>query len=144
MTVTAAMIVRLRRMVQEPTDDTYDEAALTAIIDDYPMVDERGEQPYTWDTTTSPPTQDANDDWLATYDLHAAAVQVWEEKAATVAHEFGFSADGGQYHRNQKYEQALGMARHHNARRAVRTIRAYVWPKPTAANSVVGNLAEED
>lgn len=143
MTVTAAMLATVRRLVDEPTMTNYDDALLTTLVEQYPLLDERGEPPYTWDTATSPPTKTTNADWLATYDLHATAAQVWEDKAAKLVPEFGFSADGGKYDRQQKHDHAMQMVRHHNARRAPRTIRAYVWPKPRVTNEVVGNLPEE-
>lgn len=143
MSVTAAMLEQLRRMVNEPDDTNgYDDDTLTAILDDYPLIDEQGEEPYTWDTATSPPTQDANEDWIATYDLHAAAARVWEEKATSWADKYDFSADGGQFVRHQAFDQHMQMARYHNARRAVRNLRAYAWPKPTAdVTSWVANEA---
>lgn len=146
MAVTAAMLADLRRMVNEPDDSNgYDDDTLTAILDDYPLLDERGEEPYTWDISTTPPSQDANTDWVARYDLHAAAGRIWEEKATGNAHLYDFSADGGRYNRSQIFEQALRMARYHNARRAPKTIRAFTWPPPTGNNrELVANLAEPD
>ena len=146
MTVSSDMISQLRRMVNEPTNDPYTDEILTAIIDDYPLIDERGEAPYTWDTSTTPPTQDENEDWIDTYDLHAAAARVWEEKATAWADKYDFSADGGQFVRHQAYDQCIRMAKHHNARRAPRNIRMFMWPEPTgaAAQSRIANLKESD
>lgn len=143
MSVTAAMLDQLRRMVNEPDDSNgYDDDTLTAILDDYPVLDEQGEQPYTWDTSTSPPTQDVNEDWIATYDLHAAAARVWEEKATAWADKYDFSADGGQFVRHQAFDQYMRMARWHSARRAPRSLHAHVWPRPTAdVGSWVANEA---
>ena len=42
------------------------------------------------DTSTSPPTLSENDDWIPTYDLHAAAADVWQEKGAAVAEDLAF------------------------------------------------------
>lgn len=146
MSVTAAMLADLRRMVAEPDDaHGYDDATLTAILDDYPLLDERGEAPYTWDTSTTPPSQDANEDWVARYDLHAAAARIWEEKATDKAHLYDFSADGGRFNRSQMFEQAMQMARYHNARRAPKTIRAFAWPPPSgSARDWVANRMEPD
>jgi len=135
MAATAAQIERLRRMVDEPDDTTYDDDALTDYIERYPLVDELGEEAYTWDTSTQPPTQEENDDWIATYDLNAAAADIWEEKAATVAEDFDFSADGGRYSRSQAYEHYMKMAARYRSKRAMGTISAVKWPKETGADT---------
>lgn len=145
MSVTAAMLANLRRMVNEPDDSNgYDDDTLSAILGEYPLIDEQGEQPYTWDTSTSPPTQDANEDWIAIYDYHAAAARVWEEKATVWADKYFFSADGGMFNRNQAFDQFMQMARYHNARRAPRTRQAFVWPSQSSAVVWIGNLSEVD
>jgi len=145
MAATAAQIARLRRMVDEPDDTTYDDDAITDYIERYPLVDERGEKPYTWDTSTQPPTQDENDDWIDTYDLNAAAADIWEEKAATVAEDFDFRADGGQYSRGQAYEHYMKMVALFRSRRSMRTISAEKWPVESSQDrSWIANLAEED
>lgn len=145
MTATAAQIARVRRMVNEPDDTTYDDEAIQGYIEDYPLLDERGEEPYTWDTSTQPPTQDANDDWIPTYDLNAAAADIWEEKAGVVAQDYAFNADGGQYSRNQVYEQYMRNVAHYRSKRSVGTITATTWPPPRVCDqrSWIGNLAED-
>lgn len=145
MSATAAMVAELRRMVAEPDETTYTDEILTGMIERYPLIDERGEQPYTWLTSTTPPTQDVNEDWLATYDLHAAAGLIWAEKATALAGNYDFSADGGQFVRHQAYDQFMQMARHHNARRASRTIQAVAWPQPgRGVREWVANYVEDD
>jgi len=146
MAATAAQVAELRRMVNEPTGDTYDDDLLGGFIERYPLLDERGEAPYTWDTSTSPPTQDDNDDWVDTYDLHAAAADVWQEKAAAVVADFDFAADGAKYSRSQKYQQMMQMVRHHRARRALQTHTLVMFPEPENADarSWIANLAESD
>jgi hypothetical protein len=131
MSATAAQVAILRRMVNEPTETTYDDDTLEAYIETYPVMDERGEVPYTWDTSTQPPTKEDNDDWFPTYDLHAAAADIWQEKAATVATDFSFSADGGQYNRDQVYQQYMKQAKYHRSRRHPTTIEARMYPEPT-------------
>jgi len=131
MSATAAQIAQVRRMVNEPDDTTYDDDAISVFIERYPLLDERGEAPYTWDTSTSPPTQEDNEDWIATYDLHAAAADIWDEKAAVVAVDFDFSADGGNYSRSQVVQQFERQARAHRARRRPGAIRLHKWPKET-------------
>lgn len=145
MTATAAMIAKVRRYVAEPDDSNgYDDDALSDVIEQYSLLDERGEEPYTFDTSTQPPTQKANGDWIATYDLHAAAAEVWEEKAAGIAHLYTFSADGGQYVRSEAHAQYMRQAAYHRARRAPRTHKMVAWPKASSAVETVGNLAEDD
>lgn len=129
MAATAAMRTRLRRMVDEPTDTTYDDDALDGYIETYPLKDYLGTDPLEVDYTTTPPTLSEADEWIPTYDLHAAAADIWEEKAGAVADEFGFSADGGKYNRNEKYEQYMANSRRHSARRAAKTIKAFVEPR---------------
>ena len=129
MTATAAMILQVRGWTNEPDDTTYDDDAIGVFIERYPLLDERGELPYTWDTTTQPPTQEDNDDWIDTYDLHAAAADIWQEKAAIVAVDFDFSADGGNYSRSQVVAQFERQARYHGARRRPGTITLHKSPK---------------
>jgi len=129
MTATAAMIAQVRRMVNESGVDTYDDDAIQTYIEKYPLLDERGQEPYTYDTSTSPPTADDNDDWIATYDLHLAAADIWEEKAAAVASRFDFEADGGKFNRSQQYEMYMKQARRHRARCAITTITMVPWAR---------------
>lgn len=131
MAATAAMVDRLRRMTNiDLLDSVYDDTALAEYIERYPVLDERGEKPYTWNTATTPPTQTANTAWIATYDLHAAAAEIWQERASTVAQDFDFSADGGNYSRSQVYQQYMKNAAYHDSRRAIDTIAAAPWPHP--------------
>jgi len=143
MAATAAEVARLRRMVNEPDDTTYDDDALADYIERYPLLDERGEVPYTWDTSTEPPTQDANDSWIPTYDLNAAAADIWDEKAAVVAQDFDFRADGGQYSRSQVVEQYQQRARSYRARRKAKSVEVFPWPdEGSGTQSWIGNLPE--
>lgn len=144
MAATAAQVARLRRMVNEPSEATYSDEALTAYIEAYPAMDERGELPYTWDASTSPPSQADNAAWIPTYDLHAAAADIWEEKAAGVAGDFDFGADGGQFSRSQVYAQYMQRARYHRARRRAKAVRLIAWPRESLTGLVVGNLPEEE
>lgn len=147
MAATAEQVDRVRRMIAESTNTTYSYATLKAYIERYPLPDERGEDPYTWDTSTTPPTQDANEDWIATYDLNAAAADLWEEKAAGVAEDFSFSADGGSFQRQQRYEQYMKMAARYRSRRVIRSRHMVKQPEEatTGATAVwLGNAAEAD
>jgi len=148
MTATAAQILQVRRMVDEPDTTTYSDTLIQTYIETYPMIDERGEVPYTWDTSTTPPTRDTNDNWIATYDLNAAAADIWEEKAATVAQNFDFSADGGSYSRSQMHAQYCQNARMYRARGGMSTIMLIPspeeYPNGRGVRDYVINLPEED
>jgi hypothetical protein len=130
MTVTAAQIATLRRMVNEPGTTTYSDALLTTFIETYPVMDETGTLPYYWNYLTTPPTKVANTDWIATYDLHAAAADIWEEKGGVASQDFDLNADGGNYTRSQVYEQYMKQARYHAARRRLGTTRLRPMPRP--------------
>lgn len=130
MTATAAQIARVRRMVAEPTITTYLDIDIGGYIENYPLIDERGEHPYTFSSAT-PPAQVVNTNWIATYDLNAAAADIWEEKAAAVADLYDFSADGGNHSRSQKYEQSMKNARNYRSRRATKTMTLIKWPEET-------------
>jgi len=143
MSATAAQIAQLRRMVAEADDTTYDDDALAGYIEAYPRLDERGEEPYTWDTSTEPPSEDENESWIPTYDLNAAAADIWEEKAAAVASEYNFSADGGKYDLSKKHEQYLKMARRYSSKRCPTTVALHKWPDEVDDSWIV-NAAESD
>lgn len=134
MTATATMIARVRRLVNEPETTTYTDDDISAIIETYPLDDERGEEPYTWDNSTEPPTKDANDNWIVTYDLNEAAADIWEEKAALVAQDYDFKADGGGYTRSQVYDQFMKLADHYRSRRSVTTISQEAYPYEEGAD----------
>lgn len=104
MTVSAEQIAQLRRMINEPQPAPYSDAILARYADRYPVLDLAGLWP-----------DDIN--WTPTYDLHAAAADIWTEKAAVVASAYDFSADGGSYSRNQQYLSFAQQASYHRARR---------------------------
>jgi hypothetical protein len=129
MTATVEMIVQVRRMTAEPTEATYNDAALAAIIEMYAVLDGYGEEPWI-ESTTSPGMLEVNPDWTATYDLAAAAVQVWSEKAAALAGNYDFKTADQSFSRSQAYEQAMKQARYWQSRRRVENIRLRPHPKP--------------
>lgn len=144
MTATAAQIAQVRRMVAEPTTTTYSDALITSFIEAYPLMDENGEEPYTWSSAT-PPAKVTNTEWVSTYDLAAAAADIWEEKASSVATQYDFSADGGNYSRAQMYEMAMKQAKCYRGKRSMRTV--VLHKKPDEKNSDfswIGNLPEDD
>lgn len=143
--VPVAAIAQLRRLVAEPTTTTYSDALLTAIIENYPHLDEQGEEPFTLSSST-PPVHEQNTDWMPTYDLMAAAADVWAEKAAAIANLYDFKADGGDYARSQVYEQYMKNSRYYAARRVPSTVRLHKYPdEKLGSNTVwIGNLPESD
>lgn len=143
MAATADEIMRLRRMTGELTTSTYYDSMLASTIEAYPLLDERGEEPYTWDTSTEPPTKETNDNWLPTYDLNAAAAAIWEEKAALLAPDYDFSADGATLQRSGAFRHAMGQAGYYRSKRATGTITQFAEELPTT-ESWIGNAAEED
>jgi hypothetical protein len=144
MSVSASQIAQLRRMVAEPTTTTYSDAALSLYIAKYPTVDERGQPPYEWDTATRPPTQEVNDDWIETYDLAAAASDVWGEKAGTLAQDFDTNADGASLSRSQAYTQAAQQARYWFSRRRPGTVTLHVWPEKETNETWIINAPKVD
>jgi len=100
----ATDIARLRRLTAEPSNATYEDATMLEYLHRYPLRDSDLNEP-------------DESDWTPTYDFNAAAADIWDEKAAGVAANFTFQADGGTYHEDEKYKHALGQARYHSARR---------------------------
>jgi hypothetical protein len=125
-------------------DTTWTDSVVATYIERYPLMDERGQAPYTWDTATEPPTQDANDNWIPSYDLNAAAADVLQERATALATAFDFSADGASYQRSQQYEALMAQCRYYRARRRPTSMTAVKWPDERQAIPTVwiGNLPE--
>ena len=148
MAATSAQIAELRRYVAEPGDSNgYTNAVLTAIIERYPLLDDRGQEAYTWNTATTPPSQTANTGWIPTYDLMAAAGDVWMEKAAAVVAQYDFSADGASYHRSQTHAAMMAQVRFYRARRRPTSATAVAWPQRSGGEDVlnwIGNMPERD
>lgn len=126
MSATAAMVMQLRRMVAETDFETYSDSDLEDIIEQYPKIDSDG---YFSDDT----------DWTATYDLNAAAAQIWSEKAALVAANFDFSADGATFQRSQEFEMATKMSAFYKSRRSISAIRMIQSPKETEDEDDLSN-----
>jgi hypothetical protein len=119
--VTAAEIAQVRRMTAEPTAVTYSDANIIAFIENFPLVDENGETPRIPSMLT-PGEMMVNPDWMATYDLNAAAAAIWMDKAAILAQDYDYSADGANLSRSQAFEQAMKMMRFYQSRRSPTTI----------------------
>lgn len=131
MGATSDQLRRLRRMIAEPdAGNGYTDNDLRKLLESYPLPDASGKEPTDqgWDTTS--------------LDLHAAAADVWEEKAAAQADQFGFSSDGSTYNRQQVYDQYRKQARYHNARRAAGSATIQRSPKSSIREQWIGNLPE--
>lgn len=129
MTVTDEQVAQLRRMVDEPTETVYDDELITEFIERYPVTDERGVDPYYFVSAGSTvPVKTTNTDWIETYDLNAAAADIWLEKAAAIYDEFDFTADGGSYTRSQKYLNAMNQASAFKSRSRVKSLPATKYP----------------
>jgi hypothetical protein len=111
--VDAGLLSELRQMIAEPTTATYSDADLAALIARYPLIDEYEQEPddYTW---------------IPTYDLNAAAANLWGKKAAAFAGLYDFTADGGTFHRSQAAQEMRKQARYYAARRAPSSLRIHV------------------
>lgn len=115
MAASAADILRLRRMISELTNQTYNDETLHLYLEAWPLVDADGKEAGT-------------DGWVEAYDLHAAAAELWEEKAASLSPKHNYSADGATYSSNQMYENAIEQARYHGARAKAKTKKVFKKP----------------
>ncbi len=131
---TLALINRLRRLTAELASETYTDEDLTAYLETYPLADADG---YVSTDTA----------WAGNWDINQAAADIWQEKAALLAADFDFAADGGDYKRSQAYQQTLAIARMFRSRRQSGTLTMIATPKPLGATSLleyIGNLPEDD
>lgn len=133
----AADIARLRRMVAESGTATYSDALLGSVIVRYPLPDAAGEWPYLTNGSV-------NTDWVSTYDLANAAADVWEEKAATLANNFDFTADGATFHKEQQARNYERQARKWRSRRTPGNHTMLVYPTQFVDQPWIANLAEQD
>ena len=137
MTASTAEIYQLRRLVAEPTTTRgWTDARLQAYIEAYPLTDALGRSP-TRPNAATPTTLEANPYWTATYDLNAAAADIWDEKASSLAENIDISGGGESYSRNQAYENAVKRAKHFRARRSPQLIEQVSYPYPVRDNVVV-------
>lgn len=118
MAVTTAQVNQLRRMIAEPSQDNYSDVLLENCIERQAIRDWKGQEPTQWDSSTTPPSSTVNPYWIPTYDLNAAAAEIWLEKAAQLADRIDLLADGSRYSSSQLYEHAQRMARFFLSRRA--------------------------
>lgn len=116
MSATADQIKKVRRMTNERTEKNYSDEDIQAVIEMHPLVDASGFSP-------------DQDNWTATYDLNAAAADIWEEKAGARSENFDYSADGASYSHSQTYEMAMKQARYYRSKRSPATIEMETTPK---------------
>lgn len=122
MTVTNDMVVRLRRMIAEPTEAVYTDDELKSLIGSTAIRDKYGYEP----TEAS---------WTATYDLYLVASEIWLEKAADVQNEFDFNADGGDFKRSQKYLQAIKQSGIYKSRSKAHSMHLRQYPRTSLSSS---------
>jgi len=127
--VTPEQLRRLRGMIGEPTAETYNDAYLTSVIEQYAILDWLGEEPVLIDSalTNQQPTFIVNPQWVPTYDLHSAASQIWQEKAAVWIEKYSFSDSGQSFQRSEVYTAMMARVRFHDARRNPRTLEQKAW-----------------
>jgi len=123
------LIKKLRRMIAESEDSIYTDTILEEYIKSYPVIDVDGEEPTYLDYSTQPPTITDNSDWIPTYDLNAAAAEIWDEKAAGLQSKYDFSADGGSYSVKQAFDNAVKMAAKYRGRSSASSHRVFKSPK---------------
>jgi len=121
--LTADQIAQLRRMVAEHTATTYSDATLDAYVARYPIPDSKGYSQGDRSGILDNSISNVNTGlWAPTYDLNAAASEIWGEKAALVAGDTDFTADGTTMTRSQKIQHANKMATYYNSRRNVASV----------------------
>lgn len=132
MAATAEQKAQVQRMCAlSVSDTTYTDTVIGGYVERYPLLDAQGQSPWVWDHSVIPPKKAVNSGWIPTYDLHAAAADIWEEKAAQLAAAFDFSADGANFSRSQAYEQSMKQVRYHRSRRSPTSGTLVKWPEET-------------
>lgn len=116
----------VRRYAAELTATTYEDEHIEEIIKRYSLPDRRGSNADYLSTfpLSAAPVYTQNPNWVATYDLHAAAAAIWEEKAAEAAAcAMDFRTEGVTVNKSQKFAAYMRMASYHKARRMARAVR---------------------
>lgn len=132
MPASAADIARLRRMTNEPTTAIYSDATLALYLEAWPLIDVQGRS-------------STNTNWTEAYDLHAAAADIWEEKAASLFSKHDFSADGANFSSNQMYENAMKEAKHHRAQqKAITKLGVSLTKRTTYFPEYANPIFDED
>lgn len=143
MAATAEQIARVRRYTDEPAaTSSYMDTDIQVYIERYPVIDGLGVPPFYYDYSTTPPTKTARTDWIASYDLHAAAAEIWQEKAAALAPNYIFSADGASYNRSEAYDHAMQRSAYHESKRPPRDVK--FRPEPRTVTVDLGQITNPD
>jgi hypothetical protein len=140
MAASQEQIATLRRMTAEYTPtETYDDSLIAWFIESRPLPDAQGNVQYERlnDGTTS---AEANSSWTPTYDLAAAAADVWEEKQAALTEEVDTSVDGASLARSQAYDHAGREARKWRSRSHASSVYLAPSPRPLAADSAFSEV----
>jgi hypothetical protein len=132
MAASAADIARLRRMTNELTTAVYDDSLMADYLEAWPLVDKNGL------------TIENGESWIEAYDLHAAAADIWEEKAAKAYDKHDFSADGANYSADQIHANAQTQAKHHRAQQKAKVKRMTPVRTSTYYPSYVNPIFDED
>lgn len=116
------------------------------VIERYPLPDAFGTEPYTWDESSTPPSRSENTNWVPTYDLNAAAADIWEEIAAGYVGDFDFATNDQRFDRSQKHKQAMAQVRYYRSKRAPTSIKMAGESKTDRGSNLgwIGNLPEVD
>jgi len=140
LSATEEQVRQLRRMVAETESltGTYSDDDLASYIEARPVRDRSGHDPFAR-RADGRLTEMLSDDWTPTYDLAAAAADIWEEKAAALSEEVDASIDGASITRSQAYEHAAAQARRYRGRSRPGSIRLTMEPPPADA----GELGDE-
>lgn len=136
MAVSAAMITRVRGMTGELSEAPYTDAAIVVFIEKHPLPDYSGELPTA--------DGEVNEVWTPTYDMNAAAADIWDEKAALLAGKFDVSADGASMSRSQLFDMATRRARHYRSRRAKGSSSAVTTSDPEWSGKALDNTWSPD
>jgi len=105
-----SVINALRRKVGEYSDTPpWDNETLIEILQNYALTDADGNDP-------------GDDAWVPTYDINAAAAQIWDEKAASLATNVDASVDGTSVRRSQLFQHAKQMAAYYRSLRVAKVV----------------------
>ena len=128
MAASSLQIARIRRMTVEPVaTSTYSDEDIAAYIEAYPLPDDLGRKPWTKTVLAEKELDETPSTyWTPTYDLNAAAADIWEEKAAALV------ANGAVYETDSAHRQAMRQVRYFRAKRSVKTIE--LSPDPSSSD----------
>lgn len=114
----------LRQQTGEPETKTFDDDALQAFIEAYPAPDTLGNKSQRVMPGSYPQVMELNPYWNPTYDLNAAAMDVWNAKLATLTGtQFDFSDANQSFKRSQLVTFAQERVAYFSARRRVGAIK---------------------